>query len=246
MRGTDVTTPTDTNLVSVVIAVYDRRNQLCEAVDSVLSQASAGNGAGVDVEVVIVDDGSTDGTAEVADDLAAQHDNVQVIHQANAGPSAARNVGVGVSSGHWLTFLDSDDLMMPGRLAAQVHELRRLGPNTVVIGEESVVVADGIVAPVPITLQLAKPRPHWYTMTMMTSRSVFDDVGGFDESLRMAEDTELLFRMKRRGVHIHRFEQVWTHRRIFGDNLVYGLGDDEAVVRSTLMALRMNLPSRPA
>jgi len=238
-----VTTPTDTNLVSVVIAVYDRRNQLCEAVDSVLRQASAGNGVGVDVEVVIVDDGSTDGTAEVADDLAAQHDNVQVIHQANAGPSAARNVGVGVSSGHWLTFLDSDDLMMPGRLAAQVQELRRVGPNSVVLGEESIEILDGVVPPPSITAQLSQPRPHWYTMTMMTTRSVFNDVGGFDESLRMAEDTELLFRMKRRGVRVERFEQVWTWRRIFGDNLVY---DNEAVRLSTLMALRMNLPSRPA
>jgi glycosyltransferase involved in cell wall biosynthesis len=235
-----VTTPTDTNLVSVVIAVYDRRDQLSEAVDSVLSQD------GVEVEVVIVNDGSTDGTAEVADGLAAQHDNVQVVHQENAGPSAARNAGVGVSSGHWLTFLDSDDLMMPGRLAAQVHQLRRVGPNSVVMGEESIEIADGVMSPLAITLQLAKPRPHWYTMTMMTTRSVFDDVGGFDKSLRMAEDTELLFRMKRRGVKIERFEQVWTRRRVFGDNLVYGFGDDEAVVRSTLMALRMNLPQRPS
>lgn len=226
--------------MSVVIAVRDRHRQLPEAVDSVLTQT------GVDVEVVVVNDGSTDGTAEVADDIAARFDAVRVVHQANAGPSAARNAGVALTTGRWLTFLDSDDLMMPGRLAAQVHELRRVGPNSMVMGEESVVVADGIVPPLPITLQLAKPRPHWYAMTMMTTRSVFDDVGGFDESLRMAEDTELLFRMKRRGVHIHRFEQVWTRRRIFGDNLVYGFGDYDPTVRSTLMALRMNLPQRPS
>ena len=222
-------------LVSVVIAVRDRHRQLPEAVDSVLTQA------GVDVEVVVVNDGSTDGTAEVADGIAARFDAVQVVHQANAGPSAARNAGVGVSSGHWLTFLDSDDLMMTGRLAAQIQELRRVGPNSVVMGEESIEIADGVVPPPSITAQLAQPRPRWYTMTMMTTRAVFDDVGGFDESLRIGEDTELLFRMHRHGAVIARFEQIWTHRRIFGDNLVY---DDVALRRTSLMALRMNLPGR--
>jgi glycosyltransferase involved in cell wall biosynthesis len=222
-------------LVSVVIAVRDRHRQLPEAVDSVLTQT------GVDVEVVVVNDGSTDGTAEVADGIAARFDAVQVVHQANAGPSAARNAGVGVSSGHWLTFLDSDDLMMTGRLAAQIQELRRVGPNSVVMGEESIEIADGVVPPPSITAQLAQPRPRWYTMTMMTTRAVFDDVGGFDESLRIGEDTELLFRMHRHGAVIARFEQIWTHRRIFGDNLVY---DDVALRRTSLMALRMNLPGR--
>jgi glycosyltransferase involved in cell wall biosynthesis len=232
-----VTTSPENDLVSVVIAVRDRAKLLRQAVDSALNQI------GVDVEVVIVNDGSTDGTAEMADDLAAMHDNVQVLHQENAGPSAARNAGVVVSTGHWLTFLDSDDLMMPGRLAAQIQELRRVGPNSMVMGEETIEIADGIVPPGSITERLAMPRPWWLTMTMMTSRSVFDDVGGFDESLRMAEDTELLFRMRRRGVHIEHVEQVWTWRRIFGDNLIY---DNESVRHSTLMALRMNLPARPA
>jgi len=230
-----VTPGSAAGLVSVVIAVRDRHRQLPEAVDSVLTQA------GVDVEVVVVNDGSTDGTAEVADGIAARFDAVQVVHQANAGPSAARNAGVGVSSGHWLTFLDSDDLMMTGRLAAQIQELRRVGPNSVVMGEESIEIADGVVPPPSITAQLAQPRPRWYTMTMMTTRAVFDDVGGFDESLRIGEDTELLFRMHRHGAVIARFEQIWTHRRIFGDNLVY---DDVALRRTSLMALRMNLPGR--
>ena len=224
-------------LVSVVIAVRDRHRQLPEAVDSVLAQT------GVDVEVVVVNDGSTDGTAEVADGIAARFDAVRVVHQANAGPSAARNTGVALTTGPWLTFLDSDDLMMPGRLAAQVSELQYLGPNSAVMGEEHIEVADGVVAPPSISAAQAQQRPRWYTMTMMTTRSVFDDVGGFDESLRIGEDTELLFRMHRHGVVIARFEQIWTHRRIFGDNLVY---DDVALRRTSLMALRMNLPERPS
>ena len=222
-------------LVSVVIAVRDRHRQLPEAVDSVLAQT------GVDVEVVVVNDGSTDGTAEVADGIAARFDAVRVVHQANAGPSAARNTGVALTTGPWLTFLDSDDLMMPGRLAAQVSELQYLGPNSAVMGEEHIEVADGVVAPPSISAAQAQQRPRWYTMTMMTTRSVFDDVGGFDESLRIGEDTELLFRMHRHGVVIARFEQIWTHRRIFGDNLVY---DDVALRRTSLMALRMNPPGR--
>lgn len=223
--------------MSVVIAVRDRHRQLPEAVDSVLTQT------GVDVEVVVVNDGSTDGTAEVADGIAARFDAVGVVHQANAGPSAARNTGVAMTTGRWLTFVDSDDLMMPGRLAAQVGELQRLGPHSVVMGEEHIEIADRVVAPPSISAQLSQPRPRWYTMTMMTTRSVFDGVGGFDESLRIGEDTELLFRMHRHGVVIARFEQIWTHRRIFGDNLVY---DDAALRRTSLMALRMNLPERPS
>lgn len=224
-----------TDRVSVVIAAHDRRHCLAEAVDSVLSQS------GVDVEVVVVNDGSTDGTGDVADAIASQCETVRVVHQANAGPSAARNAGVAASTGHWLTFLDSDDLMMPGRLAAQVDELRRIGGRSTVMGEERIEIAAGVVPPPSISAQLEKSRPHWYTMTMMTTRTVFDEVGGFDESLRIGEDTELLFRMKRKGVQILRFEQIWTQRRVFGDNLVYGLNNDAAVARTTLMALRKNL-----
>lgn len=229
---TGAASSTDPPTVSVVIPVYNRAHLLAEAVDSVLAQH------GVAVEVVVVNDGSTDASGSVADHLAATDPRVRAIHQDNAGPAAARNAGAALATGRYVTFVDSDDLIPPGRLAEQVAAVERVGPDAVVLGEEDIFVADGVTPPPSIAMRLSAPRPYWNTMTFMVTRALFDAVGGFDESFRLGEDTELLYRLKRRGAIVARFEQVWTHRRIFGDNLIY---DDEALQRAGVQALRANL-----
>lgn len=222
--------------VSVVIPVHNRAALVSDAVESVLTQH------GVDVDIVVVNDGSTDHSGEVADALAAADKRVRVVHQDNVGPAAARNTGVALTTGQYLTFVDSDDLMASGRLASQVAAMERVGPGAVVLGEEDIFVAPGVTPPPLIAARLGLPRPHWYTMTFMTTRDLFDRVGGFNETFLLGEDTELLYRMKRHGATVARFEHIWTHRRIFGDNIIY---DDEAVRRAGLWALRANLADSP-
>lgn len=106
-------------LVSVIIPVHDRPGVLVEAVRSALEQAYR------PIEIVIVDDGSTDRTGPVADGLAEAHPGViRVIHQANGGPGVARQRGLERSRGEYIQFLDSDDLLLEGKFAAQVAALQ--------------------------------------------------------------------------------------------------------------------------
>lgn len=106
-------------LVSTVIPVFNRGEMLCEAVASVLAQTWR------PIEILIVDDGSTDNTVAVAEQLAAKNpDIIRVLSQANAGPGAARQLGLEASNGEFVQFLDSDDLLMPGKFALQVQALR--------------------------------------------------------------------------------------------------------------------------
>lgn len=107
-------------LVSTIIPVHNRGALLQEAVASVLAQTHR------PIEIVIVDDGSDDDTAAVAEALAQRSsDPIRVIHQNNAGPGAARQRGLEVSRGRFIQFLDSDDLLLPGKFAAQVSALNR-------------------------------------------------------------------------------------------------------------------------
>src|SRR5690349_21108150 len=96
--------------VSIIIPTYNRRELVCEAIASVLAQSLK------DFELIVVDDGSEDGTAEAVREFA----DVRYIWQLNRGVSAARNLGVTFSTGEWIAFLDSDDLWQPRKLEQQV------------------------------------------------------------------------------------------------------------------------------
>ncbi len=103
--------------VSVVVPVHNRPRFVREAIDSALAQDCPGGH-----EIVVVDDGSTDDTPAV---LASFGDRIRVIRQDNAGPAVARNTGLGASRGEFVALLDSDDVWLPGKLAAQVAILDR-------------------------------------------------------------------------------------------------------------------------
>jgi glycosyltransferase involved in cell wall biosynthesis len=102
-------------LVSVIIPTYNRGRTIARAVDSVLAQSWKS------VEIIVVDSYSTDGTAEV---LASYGDKIRVIRQAKEGPPAARNAGIKAATGEIISFLDSDDEWLPGKLERQVKLLQ--------------------------------------------------------------------------------------------------------------------------
>jgi len=123
MAGAEAMTTTtgrDPELVSTIIPVYNRSDLLREAVASVLAQTYR------PIEIVIVDDGSTDDTAAVAEAMARSNpETILVVHQLNAGPGAARQRGMELARGSFIQFLDSDDLLLPGKFTAQVEALRQ-------------------------------------------------------------------------------------------------------------------------
>ncbi|MBO8173073.1 MAG: glycosyltransferase [Bacillaceae bacterium] len=99
-------------MISVIIPVYNREQFIAEAIDSVLNQTYP------QVEIIVVNDGSTDETARV---LNTYRDKIRYIEQENRGPSAARNTGIRAARGDFIAFLDSDDLFLPEKLAEQIR-----------------------------------------------------------------------------------------------------------------------------
>lgn len=98
-------------MISVVVPVYNVATYLAQSLESILAQTFT------DLEILVVDDGSTDGSAQLCDEYAAKDLRVKVIHKANGGLSDARNVGMSQAKGDWLFFADSDDWLAPEALA---------------------------------------------------------------------------------------------------------------------------------
>lgn len=215
-------------LVAVVIPVFNRPRAVVEAVESVLAER------GVAVEVVVVDDGSNDGTSDVVASLPLVDPRVTVVYQSNAGQSSARNAGVAASTARFVTFLDSDDLFEPGRLSLQLEAWHRhADERPVVVGRDRILVAEGVEPPPLIVDRLAAGAP-FYHMSALLSREQFDAVGGFDPELRMAEDVDFVWRLQDAGSRLVVIDDVVVTRRIGGDNLVY----DADVERSLFLLLR--------
>ena len=95
--------------VSVIIPVYNRKDCIERCVDSVNNQADPGK-----FQIILVDDGSTDGASDVCEVLSKKYENVSVYHQKNAGVSAARNRGIEKAEGKWISFIDCDDYVHEG------------------------------------------------------------------------------------------------------------------------------------
>lgn len=92
---------------SIIIPVYNVQSYLAEALESVIHQTYS------NLEILIIDDGSTDGSGEICDEYAVKDNRIHVIHQENKGLSAARNVGLDMMTGEVVAFLDSDDAYYP-------------------------------------------------------------------------------------------------------------------------------------
>lgn len=101
--------------VSVIIPAYNAELYIAETLNSVLAQSFT------DLEVIVVDDGSTDRTARIVGAIASRDGRVSLVVQQNAGVATARNTGIQAARGQWLAFLDADDIWYPQKLAQQLH-----------------------------------------------------------------------------------------------------------------------------
>ena len=133
--------------VSVIVPAYNTKRYLSDCLDSLLAQTLPPE----DLEILVVDDGSTDGTGELADRYAAEHRNLRVIHQPNAGSSAARNTGINEAQGDWLGFVDSDDTVSPGMYEAMLEAAERLDVPMVQTGRDER-AEDGTVLPMVVKI----------------------------------------------------------------------------------------------
>ena len=180
--------------VSVVIPAYNRRDQISAAVDCVLAQTFA------DFELIVVDDASTDDTPAIVS--AVDDSRLRLIRlDPNRGPGGARNAGARAARGEWLAFLDSDDSWRPQKLERQLDFMRRNG-LTVSVAAFDIHRRAGRAGTVRLTDKGALSLPDLIEhpglcigTTMMIRRDVFEEIGGFDESMRRLEDWEWLLRV---------------------------------------------------
>ncbi|MEO0557088.1 MAG: glycosyltransferase family A protein [Bacteroidota bacterium] len=181
----------DKPLVSVIIPVYNGADMLPAALESVFEQDYA------PLEVVVVDDGSTDGSTEVAE----SYDGVRVIRQPNAGPSAARNTGLANTTGPLIAFLDADDVWPPGRLTRLVDVLNAHPSCGAALGQFDTVSETD--------LQPLMPAQFGFIFgTALLRRSTFETVGPLDPSLRYSEDMDWFMRVREAGIDIIQVPEV--------------------------------------
>ena len=101
--------------ISVIIPTYNAADTIGACIDSVLHQTFT------DFELIVIDDGSTDGSGGIIDDIASCKERLRVVHQANKGRTEARRAGVEMATGEWVCFVDSDDTLPPDALENMAH-----------------------------------------------------------------------------------------------------------------------------
>jgi glycosyltransferase involved in cell wall biosynthesis len=196
-------------LVSVITPVFNGERFIAEAIESVLAQDHR------PLEIVVVDDGSTDRSAEIA----GSFEEVVVLRGPNEGPAAARNEGVDRSCGELITFLDADDRMAAGRLSRQIDHLTTHPDHGCVLMQQELLLQPGMSVP-----QWVRPFAGpddvvgGFMITAMLRREVFLRLGGFDRSYRLCEDLDLMFRLRDVGERIEILPAVGVQRRIHPGN----------------------------
>ena len=181
--------------ISIVIPCFEAARTIAAAVGSALEQRDFG------IDIIVVDDGSTDSSLEIA---RAFEPRVRVLTGPNQGVSAARNRGIRETSGAWIVFLDADDLLVPGTLQNRLETAEATGADVVVCdwqeffdGRDGTV--DGAVrsldlAALAVDAELACATHVWAsTAALMYRRSLVEKIGGFREDLPVIQDARFLF-----------------------------------------------------
>jgi glycosyltransferase involved in cell wall biosynthesis len=197
----------DNPLISVVIPVYNGERFIGEALDSVFAQDYQ------PVEVIVVDDGSTDGTASAALVYPAVH----YFYQPNNGVASARNSGIALAKGEYLAFLDADDIWLPGKLKAQMEamdiadmafthvrqfhspELSEAEKSSILCPQESV--------------------PGYIPGAMLIRKETFLRVGLFDTTFRVGEFMDWYMKAREMGLNCHMLPETLLRRRLHGSNM---------------------------
>lgn len=209
-------------VISVIIPTFNRAHYIKSSIDSVLAQEISG------VEIIVVDDGSTDGTESILRDY-VQKGFVTYYRQKNQGPSSARNTGIERSNGEYICFLDSDDILLADSIRVrlsihqkhtnlglvctdfkkiQIRDERYVYSDNILFDEDFInlkvsdyiksIDRDVIFFSSKIQYDLLVLRQLVSIGTVMIPRSVFDDIGYFDENLLIAEDIDLWFSILRK------------------------------------------------
>lgn len=197
-------------LVSVVIPAYNYAKYLAKTLDSVFAQSYR------PIEVIVVDDGSTDNTAEIV----LAYPEVRYFYQENQGVSVARNMGIAAAQGEFIAFIDGDDIWKPHKLTLQIAYMLE-HPDIGITGTR----AENFLEPdtqVPPWFNFKRDLEECEVIipsTLVVHRSVFEQIGNFSQNYQSEEDTEWLQRAGDANVNRLMIPEILTLRRLHGTNL---------------------------
>lgn len=200
-------------LVSVVIPVFNRELLLSDAIESVLRQDYS------PLEIIVVDDGSTDGTATVAKGFGG---SIRYAYQQNAGPAGAKNRGLELANGNLIGFLDSDDMWAEGSLDILLSCLAENPQADVVLGYTQILKQSPVTGDLPVFKPIDDPQPYYHFGNALFRRSAFDKVGMFDAKMRFKEDSDWFLRALHISLPMIRTKQITLNRRLHQYNMTNG------------------------
>ena len=201
----------DHRTITVIIPVHNGERYLAEAIHSVLAQALPPD------EIIVVDDGSTDASAAIAQSFGPP---VRVLTQANLGPAAARNLGVQHATGELLAFLDADDLWLPDKLAHQVHFLLDNPVCQAVFGRmENFITPELDERQAVLLAKSAGQGGEILVGTLLIRRAAFLRVGYFDTRRRHGEFIDWWGRAQQLGLPHAVLPELVMRRRVHASNM---------------------------
>ena len=225
--------------LSVIIPCYNAGSYLSQAVSSIRNQQT---GFPLATEIIVIDDGSTDGCVEKL-----QGSDLKILHQNHQGASAARNYGIKEATGEYLLFLDADDVLVPGAVESLYQGLLQQEGSAVVLGMAEECVSEELDAKTAAGLAKKEiPFGAFLSGCCFGKKEALLQVGFFDTSLNQAGETvDWLARLRNSGLQTVQLDVVTVRRRIHLTNsgrvLMQGQMQDYAtIIRRRLLAQRMN------
>lgn len=205
--------------ISCIVPVFNGERYIREALDSILGQTYR------PLQVIVADDGSTDGTAAA---VATYGDRVCYLRQANAGAAAARNLGLGAARGEYVAFLDADDLWHPDKLARQMARFEARPELDLCVSHGQNFWAPELHTHAERLRDhpRAGPLPAYVTGALLVRRALFAKVGSFDATLRHADQAEWFRRAADHGAVAELLPDVLLYRRIHAANLSHRAAPD--------------------
>jgi glycosyltransferase involved in cell wall biosynthesis len=218
----------NTPLIDVIIPVYNGSRYIDDAIKSVLKQQYDS------LEIIIVDDGSTDDTPSVV----RSFKDIRYIRQENHGVAAARNRGIENSGGELIAFLDADDCWAPGKLTIQVECLINHPDIGYTLGKQINFLEPGTVKPFWLREEHLLKEHTGFIPTLLIRREIFKKVGLFNTSFRTSEDVEWFSRVKNAGIPMMVVPEVVLYRRIHNANLSYHSKAGNPLLRALRTSVR--------
>lgn len=199
-------------LVSCIVPVWNGERFVAEALDSILAQTYRS------LELIVVDDGSTDGTAAR---VKAYGSRVACVRQPNAGPAAARNTGIRLAGGEFVAFLDADDIWHPEKLTRQLRRFEARAELDFCVAHAQNFSAPELGGAPDASLRVprAGALPGYVTSTLLARRALIERIGVFDPTLRHGDDTDWFLRAIDGGAVREVLPDVLLFRRLHRESL---------------------------